>query len=300
MQLGPISRIPCPATDPEQLGLAQGPIRSGLREARRDDDQRADALGRVLTSNGRDRLFGDDDHPKLNRAGDLADRRVGGKPEQLSAGRVDRVDGTPEPGPDKVRDDPASDRPRIPRCSDDSDRVRPQEGLHRRPRRQPVAIFEPPSRLGREGGRELDPDLARAGQAPDREPAVAEDVQHLAVLAEDRRLELLDPGRGRGRRQLAEKDRPQAPSLHLVGDREAHLGPVGADGAVVGMPDDPVVLEGEEAEAAALEPAVDQVSEGGDASEKAEVAGLEGERFVEADQGVPVTPTSSSERRWSS
>jgi hypothetical protein len=167
MQLGPISRIPCPATDPEQLGLAQGPIRSGLREARRDDDQRADALGRVLTSNGRDRLFGDDDHPKLNRAGDLADRRVGGKPEQLSAGRVDRVDGTPEPGPDKVRDDPASDRPRIPRCSDDSDRVRPQEGLHRRPRRQPVAIFLRRASGEREVGNSIrispEPDRLRIG-----------------------------------------------------------------------------------------------------------------------------------------
>jgi len=77
-------------------------------------------------------------------------------------------------------------------------------------------------------------------------------------------------------------------SLHLVRDRETYLGSVRADGAGESVTDDELVLEGEKAQASVLKPAVNEVPEGSDASEEAEIARLERERLVEVDQRVAV------------
>ena len=131
-------------------------------------------------------------------------------------------------------------------------------------------------------------DLSDRRVDPDREAAVPEDVDHLVVLGQDRRLELLDPGGGRERRELSYQERSEASALHPVGDREADLGAAWVDRPVVGVADDVAVVERQQAEAAALDPAIDQVLEVRDPTEEAEVPGLGRECLVEGDQRVAI------------
>jgi hypothetical protein len=81
---------------------------------------------------------------------------------------------------------------------------------------------------------------------PDREPAVAEDVDHLVVLGQHLGVEDLDPDLVGGLGELAEQDRAQPLALHGVGDLQAHLGPLGMAGLTLeaGVADHPAVAAG--------------------------------------------------------
>src|SRR5438270_11380644 len=104
-------------------------------------------------------------------------------------------------------------------------------------------------------------DLSDRRVDPDREAAVPEDVDHLVVLGQDRRLELLDPGGGRERRQLSYQERTEASALHPVGNREADLGPAWVDRPVIGVADHAAVVGGQPGESSTLDPAIDPVLE---------------------------------------
>ena len=79
-------------------------------------------------------------------------------------------------------------------------------------------------------------DTGRAGEA-----ALAEDVEHAAVVAQHVGVQRRDPLLACALGQVREQHRGQAASLHRVGDGKGDLGPVRVDAQVLRVTDDRVL-----------------------------------------------------------
>ena len=240
-------------TDLEQIALEPGAVGPRFREARRDHDEGPDALLRALLRDLDHGTRRNRDDGELDLVGDLGDARI--RPHRLHdvARRVDGVHRTVEVGLEQVVKDLAADRPSRARGADDGHRPGGEEAPHRGTGRQAVAMLEALDRLGGEGGRHLDSDRARLRGDLERQAALAEYLDHPVVLGHD----LSDEGRypvllgDLG--EMGEQQRPEAPSLHLVGDREgdlrlasglAEVDPLAHDAIVVAAQRDQAVASG--------------------------------------------------------
>ena len=100
------------ADEREQPLLALGALAPDLGEARRDDDERADALAERLLGgfeHGRGRQR---DHGEVDGVGDLLDRAVGAHARDRLAVAVDRVRRAGEVALEDVAEELAADRAR--------------------------------------------------------------------------------------------------------------------------------------------------------------------------------------------
>ena len=132
-----------------------------------------------------------------------------------------------KPLSERVPEGRAAEGVRPPRGADHRHRPRPQHPLDRRDRRDPVAILELAPRVLAQLGRELELDPVRRGAHLDREAGLAEDADHAPVLGQDGRGERRHAARGGDLREVRDQHRREPAALHLVGDRERDLGPVG-------------------------------------------------------------------------
>ena len=86
----------------------------------------------------------------------------------------------------------------------------------------------------------------------DREARLAEDADHAPVLRQHGRGEGRDAAGAGDLREVRDQDRGQAAALHLVGDRERHLGAVGALELEDGVGDDALLGAGGDDQPVAL------------------------------------------------
>jgi hypothetical protein len=121
--------------------------------------------------------------------------------------------------------------------------ARGQHAANRVHRRDLLASLEAGPRLGRDRGRELDPDLARLALHRDAEAALAEDVEHLVVLGQHVGLEDGNPVFVRRLGEALEQQRPKAAALVRVRDREADLGPIVGGAVVARLADDVAAVD---------------------------------------------------------
>ena len=185
-------------------------------------------------------------------AGHVLDRRRRAPAADEVRVRVDRVELAAEAVVEHVPEGGAAERVRPPRGADHRHRARLEHALDRRHGRDPVAILELAPRVLPQLGRELELDPVGRGAHVDREARLAEDADHAPVLGQHGRGEGRDPARGGDLREVRDQHGGQPAALHLVGDRERDLGPVGPlelehrvrDDALVGAggDDQPVAL----------------------------------------------------------
>ena len=290
------------ADEREQLLLPLGALAADLREAGRDDDERAHAAAQRVLGGGEHVLARDGDHGQVDGIRDLRHGRVAADAGDGRALRVHRVRGPGEVRLEHVAEELAADRAPPRRGADDGDRLRLEERAQRRDDGGVVALLDALlEALGRRD-RELDLDDA-AGELPlELEACALEDAEHRRVLGEHLGHEALDPDGRRPCRQALQQPSTDPPPLLRVGDGECRLGQRGiAQAHVVADCDDSLaVLVGEGADQrAALDPVrleqrLDQLQPHVRQPVEAPVQALPRERAVEVEQrrrvGLPRWP----------
>ena len=214
--------------DGEQLVLARTPRGTDLREARRQDDERAHALGGAGSRDVDDRVRRHDDHGELDLTLDVGDRADRRPPRHLSAVHVDEVQRPREAGGEQVAHDLPADRPGPPRRPDHRDGGRAQHVPHGGDVGLALALLEAPPRVLRQRRRELDLDRSLRPAGGDQEPGFVEDPEHPVVAREDGRGERVDTRRRRGLGEMREQDGGDPVAVPGIGHREGDLRPLGA------------------------------------------------------------------------
>ena len=216
----------------EQALLPLRALVTRFGEARRDDDERADAGGERILCRREHLLARHADDGEVDRLLDLRHRPLAVDPRDGVALPVHGVHGAGEVAGEDVAEQLAPDRAATLRRAHHRDGARPEERLERGPHGHVVA-FGHVVAIGI-GGRDCEPDLELAAfaGAGDREAGVAEHVEHRVVLVQDLRDELLDPGPRCPGRELLEQARSDSAPLNVVADREGDL-----RGARVAQPD---------------------------------------------------------------
>ena len=229
------------AADVHELALPRGACRAALGETGGEHDERPHPLHGALARDLHNRRRRHRDHRELDRAGHVSDRSKGGNRENRVRVRVHGVHGTGESGLEDVAQGLVADGSRPLDAPTTANGRGGEERADGSGGRHALALVEAPPRLGAERRRELEVDRARHRVGRDREPALAEDLDHPVVLGQHLRLEPADAALFGGLRQMREQRRGDAHALHLVGHRERHLGPVLGGRAVGRVGDDPIV-----------------------------------------------------------
>jgi hypothetical protein len=212
------------ADEREQPLLTLDTVAPRLREPRRDDDERPDAV--------RERLLGDLDHARsrhadhghVDRIGDLAHRAVAADARDRRAVTVHGVGGTLEITLENVPEELTADRSAPLRRADHSDAAGLEERTQGRRDGDMVALgkalLEP---LGT-SDRERDLDLPARELAGQLEAERLEDAEHPPVVGQHECDEPLDAVVGRPLGELLDETRAHAAPLERVGHRERRLG----------------------------------------------------------------------------
>jgi hypothetical protein len=240
--VGPDHADPCAADLVDQGGLAAAPRVTHFGEAGGDHDDTRDALGHAFVDGRIHELGRDRDHGQIHRTRDVGEPRVAGPAQDLPGLRIDRHE-LAAIAVGEVVEDLGADLPALAAGPDDRHDFRLEEPLHRREGGPGRALC----RVLLEGcrGRDREDDLLDAALDPPLlrlEAAVAEHVDHPAVVAEDVRLELRDSMSPCDLGQPLEQARSHALPLQSVLDGERDLGAVRVAGEakVVGDRDDAV------------------------------------------------------------
>ncbi len=195
-----------------------------FREARRNDDERADPGPERFFSRVEHQLPRQADDREVHRLSDLPHRAVTVDAGDGVSVPVHRVDGAGEVADEDVAEELAADRAAALRRTDHGDGARPEERLERGAHRDVVAFGDVLAIRVRGRDREADFELAAFAGAGYREAGVAEHAEHPIVVVQHLRDELLDPRLRRTRRKLFQQARSDSTPLEVVADRERDLG----------------------------------------------------------------------------
>ena len=177
-QFGPRRRAPCSRTSARSRSCRSDAFAARLGEARRDDDERADAGLERLLCRVEHQLARQADDREVDRLRDLRHRAVAVDAGDGVAVAVHRVHGAGEVAGEDVAEELAADRAAALRGADDGDGARPEERLERGAHRDVVAFGDVLAvRVVGAIARRISsspPSPARG----DREAGVAEDAEH--------------------------------------------------------------------------------------------------------------------------
>ena len=180
--MGPTKRSPAERQTSISSDCRCAPSGSGLREARRDHDQRAHPLVDAIPSNLEHERRGHRHEGEVDGARNIQDRGVCGHALHGGGVRIHGVDHPVERFGKKVPQESSSDRGRIARGADDRDRCRIEKGSYGAGGGQPLARFILLDRVRTGRGEHVDAHGARLRVHGDGEPGLAEDLQHRVVL----------------------------------------------------------------------------------------------------------------------
>ena len=133
---------PRPSANVDQAALKLGSFWPHLSEPRRDDHERAHALGSALLRDAYDCRCGYGDDRHFDIPGNVTDRAKSRSAFDLARRRIDWVELAAETGRDQVVKQLRADASAFPRCSDHRYRPRYEHVADGRDRSDPLAIFE--------------------------------------------------------------------------------------------------------------------------------------------------------------
>ena len=204
--------------------LARDSLASDLGEAGRDDAERPRAVSKRRFAAVEHEPARETDDGKVDRVGDLLDRRVALHARHGLPLAVHGIGPAAEAARHDVAKEIAPDRAGSWRRSQHGHALGLEEGFEGGNNRRVVALVDMGAvRLGRRDG-ELELEDSLLELAGDIEPGVPEDAQHASVLGQHDRNEPLDAVSACEGRQLLEQPRSDPSTLELVRHREGNLG----------------------------------------------------------------------------
>ena len=225
------------AGDVGELGLELAPLRTGLGEARGEDDQGPRAGRRRLAGGIRHARRRDRDHHQVRGGGQRGERRVGRLAVDRRRRRVDREDRAEEAASAKGAQDGAARGGRVARGAEDRDRLRGHQRSQRG--RGGGGKAGRGRRLGRlRGGRDAHDQLAARSQQLRFAAEVAQQGDHRPVVGAHDRPQHVDLVAGRVGDQALDQASPDTEPVPAVVNGHGHLGlAVGRQPVVAGQPD---------------------------------------------------------------